>query len=45
LNELLSTIDTLEAQIEALDHEIRCAMKEHEPLLDRMKKAAGIRHR
>jgi len=42
LNELLSTIDTLEAQIEALDHEIRCAMKEHDPLLDRMKKAAGI---
>ena len=35
----LSTIATLEAQIEGLDHEIR---KEHEPLLDRMKKAAGI---
>jgi len=42
LNELLSTIATLEAQIEALDHEICCAMKDHESLLDRMKKAAGI---
>lgn len=42
LKMLLSTIATLEAQIAALDHEIRCAMKEHEPLLDRMKKAAGI---
>lgn len=42
LKMLLSTIATLEAQIEALDHEILCAMKEHEPLLDRMKKAAGI---
>jgi len=42
LNELLSTIATLEAQIEALDHEICCAMKDHEPLLHRMKKAAGI---
>ena len=42
LKMLLSTIATLEAQIEALDHEIRCAMKEHEPLLDRMKKAPGI---
>lgn len=42
LKMLLSTIATLEAQIEALDHKIRCAMKEHEPLLDRMKKAAGV---
>jgi transposase len=42
LKMLLSTIATLEAQIEVLDHEIRCVMKEHEPLLDRMKKAAGI---
>ncbi|MDP1992936.1 MAG: IS110 family transposase [Syntrophales bacterium] len=42
LKMLLSTIAMLETQIEALDHEIRCAMKEHEPLLDRMKKAAGI---
>jgi transposase len=42
LKMLLSTIATLEAQIEALDHEVLCAMKEHEPLLDRMKKAAGI---
>lgn len=42
LKMLLSTIATLEAQIEALDQEIRCAMKDHEPLLDRMKKAAGI---
>lgn len=42
LKMLLSTIATLEAQTEALDHEIRCAMKAHEPLLDRMKKAAGI---
>ena len=32
----------LEAQIEALDHEIRRVMKGHEPLLDRMKKAPGI---
>jgi transposase len=42
LKMLLSTVATLEAQIEALDHEICCAMKEHEPLLNRMKKAAGI---
>ena len=42
LKMLLSTIATLGAQIEALDQEIRCAMKDHEPLLDRMKKAAGI---
>jgi transposase len=42
LKMLLSTIATLEEQIEELDHEIRGAMKEHEPLLERMKKAAGI---
>ena len=42
LEMLLSTIATLEGQTEALDHEIRFAMKAHEPVLDRMKKAAGI---
>ena len=42
LKMLLSTIATLEAQIEALDHEIGCAMKGNEPLLERMKKAPGI---
>ena len=39
---ILETIATLEAQIEALDLQIRCAMKEHEALLDRMKQAPGI---
>jgi transposase len=42
LEMLLSTIATLEGQTEALDHEIRFAMKAHGPVLDRMKKAAGI---
>lgn len=42
LKMLLETIGLLEAQIEALDHEIRCVMKGHEVLLDRMKKAPGI---
>jgi transposase len=42
LEMLLSTIARLEGQTEALDHEIRFAMKEHGPVLDRMKKAAGI---
>jgi transposase len=42
LKMILETITTLEAQIEALDQEIRCAMKEHEALLDRMKQAPGI---
>jgi transposase len=42
LKMILKTISTLEAQIEALDLQIRCAMKEHEALLDRMKQAPGI---
>lgn len=42
LKTILETITMLEAQIEALDHEIRRVMKGHEPLLDRMKKAPGI---
>jgi transposase len=42
LKMILETITTLEAQIEALDLQIRCAMKEHEALLDRMKQAPGI---
>lgn len=42
LKTILETITTLEAQIEALDLQIRCAMKEHEALLDRMKQAPGI---
>jgi len=42
LKMILETIATLEAQIEALDLQIRCAMKEHETLLDRMKQAPGI---
>ena len=42
LKMLLSTIATLEAQIEALDLQIRGAMKEHDALLDRMKQAPGI---
>lgn len=42
LKMILETIATLEAQIEALDLQIRCAMKEHEALLDRMKQAPGI---
>jgi len=43
LKTILETITLLEAQIEALDQEIRRVMKGHEPLLDRMKKAPGIR--
>jgi len=42
LKMILETIATLEAQIEALDLQIRCSMKEHEALLDRMKQAPGI---
>lgn len=42
LEMLLSTIATLEGQTEALDREIRFAMKEHGAVVDRMKKAAGI---
>lgn len=42
LKMILETIATLEAQIEALDLQICCAMKEHEALLDRMKQAPGI---
>jgi hypothetical protein len=42
LKMILETIASLEAQIEALDLQIRCAMKEHEALLDRMKQAPGI---
>ena len=42
LKMILETIAMLEAQIEALDLQICCAMKEHEALLDRMKQAPGI---
>ena len=42
LKMILETITTLEAQIEALDLQIRGAMKEHDALLDRMKQAPGI---
>jgi transposase len=42
LKMILQTIATLEAQIEALDHEIRRMMKDNEALLDRMKQAPGI---
>jgi transposase len=42
LKMILETIATLEAQIEALDLQIHCAMKEHGTLLDRMKQAPGI---
>lgn len=42
LKTILETISMLEAQIETLDHEIRLAMRGHEPLLDRMKEAPGI---
>lgn len=42
LRTILETVTMLEAQIAALDHEIRRAMKEHEPLLDRLKKIPGI---
>jgi transposase len=42
LKMILETIATLEGQIEALDLQISGAMKEHEALLDRMKKAPGI---
>lgn len=42
LKMILETIATLEAQIEALDLQIRCAMKEQQALLDRMKQAPGI---
>ncbi len=42
LKMILETIATLEAQIEALNLQIRCLMKEHEVLLARMKQAPGI---
>jgi transposase len=42
LKMILDTIAMLEAQIDKLDRKIRCAMKEHEALLDRMKEAPGI---
>jgi transposase len=42
LKMILETIATLEAQIEALDLQIRCSMKEQQALLDRMKQAPGI---
>jgi len=42
LKMLLATIATLEAQIAALDLQLRSAMKEHDALLDRMKQAPGI---
>jgi transposase len=42
LKMLLKTIATLEAQIEALEQQIRCVMKGNEALLGRMKKAPGI---
>jgi transposase len=42
LKMLLSTIAMLESQIEALDHQLGCAMEGNEPLLERMKKAPGI---
>ncbi len=42
LRTILTTIATLEKQIEELDSEIRRAMKDKESLLDRMKKVPGI---
>jgi len=42
LKTILETIAMLEAQIDKLDRKIRCSMKEHEALLDRMKEAPGI---
>jgi transposase len=42
LKMLLSTIASLETQIEPLDQQIRDVMKDNEALLDRMKKAPGI---
>jgi transposase len=42
LKMILETIATLEAQIEALDHEIHRMMQDNEALLDRIKKAPGI---
>ena len=42
LKMILETIHGLEHQIVALDRQIRSAMTEHKPLLNRMKKAAGI---
>jgi transposase len=42
LKMILQTIATLEAQIEALDNEIRRMMKGNEALIDRMKQAPGI---
>lgn len=42
LKMILETVIGLEAQIAGLDEQIRSAMAEHKPLLNRMKKAAGI---
>lgn len=42
LKTILETISRLENQIVALDRQICSAMSEYKPLLDRMKKAAGI---
>ena len=42
LKMILETIAGLECQIVALDQQIRAAMAEHQSLLNRMKKAAGI---
>jgi len=42
LKMILETVIGLEAQIAGLDQQIRSAMAEHKPLLNRMKNAAGI---
>jgi len=42
LQRLLSTIATLEEEIAVFDAQIRHLMKDHDALLNRMKKAAGI---
>jgi len=42
LKMLLRTIASLEAQIEALEQQIRDVMKDNDAILDRMKKAPGI---
>lgn len=42
LKTILATITMLEDQIVTLDQQIRSAMAEHAPLLERMKKAPGI---
>lgn len=43
LKMLLETISMMEAQIETLDLQIGCAMKEHKALLDRMKGPGDLR--